>query len=921
MITNALSTCKKTTDQTEILWVGNRRYVTRTAALPIDGIKALRSPLLANWSLGVLALRQRVETLGAALTDRLHDLIDGEEDVELRRAQIRVRRDVFNLRLPEPAVLSVVERMDEGAQVELASWIEEMNELLALSGAGRQILIDEVVEVQVGLLSVASDELFRRGLVLASPTLDHYLDRYLTEIPTRSVIELPKKLRHIQESLLDYVYRVACKTSPFSTFTGVQVVEVSRDRGELTVSPATWGSHPRISLVALSRVGEAIRASEAGDDLLLSLVPGWSMETDRVRFLQRTVTPGDNAATVTFDLVRDTLFYLRSSGHLSRVVEIFSGHETLTRTQLLDRLVPTESGTDVEVRSRYGEYVDILLDVGFLAMPALEQYSTWRDPLESFLSAIQGLTSAVLVGIRADLVRVQRVIADYALKDHAGRRDAIVAIRTDLMSILDRLGADTRSLPTSILFEDSTTPAGVGAAAGIDWNEAVLAPLATIAELLPAFDINRGTRFTLNGYFLARYGTDGVCDDIEKFLLDFEQDVNGQYQIASRRKQPFVNGEFTGTENWLDVKALDTLDEARRMWLELVRDRVLSAGNAPIELEECDLEPVTKMVRSAASGFSSHSFFVQLAGDAQSPLVVINKIMPGLSFIFSRFTHCFPQGDFQLAREIRAEMSDYCPPDSVFAELTGGVPGTNLNLHEPLCDFHLVLPAEGSTWPMENQLHLDDLTIQYSTADEEPILWSPRLQKRVIPVYLGYLMPTALPLLARTVLTFSPSLMANVDPWAGFSEDVSAGTIHRPRVSVGKVVLSRERWTFLAEDLPLLDPAEDLSGWYLRWRSWQVVAGIPNRVFAAFSAPADSSDAGEATSWVQRSKPVYVDFESVLNLKAIDQHLRRNRGSVQLTEALPSEQELYVTSEAGHHVSEIAVELSRDALRREVVDA
>ncbi|PJT49535.1 lantibiotic dehydratase, partial [Streptomyces albidoflavus] len=69
--------------------------------------------------------------------------------------------------------------------------------------------------------AAAGQDRLRRGLLLASPTLDAGLDAYVRRTAADPAATPDKKHRKIERSLLSYLYRTACKTSPFSTFTGV----------------------------------------------------------------------------------------------------------------------------------------------------------------------------------------------------------------------------------------------------------------------------------------------------------------------------------------------------------------------------------------------------------------------------------------------------------------------------------------------------------------------------------------------------------------------------------------------------------------------------------------------------------------------------------------------------------------------------
>ncbi|WP_265736789.1 lantibiotic dehydratase [Actinacidiphila yeochonensis] len=69
--------------------------------------------------------------------------------------------------------------------------------------------------------------------MLASPTLDGQLDAYISD-----AAPVPdKRGRKKERSLLSYLYRTACKTSPFSTFTAVAT-------GEFRPAPAPAPPRP-----------------------------------------------------------------------------------------------------------------------------------------------------------------------------------------------------------------------------------------------------------------------------------------------------------------------------------------------------------------------------------------------------------------------------------------------------------------------------------------------------------------------------------------------------------------------------------------------------------------------------------------------------------------------------------------------------
>src|SRR5690606_22068539 len=156
---------------------------------------------------------------------------------------------------------------------------------------------------------------------------------------------------------------------------------------------------------------------------------------------------------------------------------------------------------------------------------------------------------------------------------------------------------------------------------------------------------------------------------------------------------------------------------------------------------------------------------------------------------------------------LREEIAARRPDGAVFAEITGGPVSSNLNLHGRLTGHQIVCPGETGSVPEEDRIHLDDLYVEHDERAGRLVLRSHRLGREVVPVYLGYLVPLALPEIPRTLLLLSPSTMAPVDVWAGVPEGEPVdGVTRRPRVRHGHVVVSRRSWTADAEVLPVRAP-------------------------------------------------------------------------------------------------------------------
>ncbi|SMQ14578.1 Lantibiotic dehydratase, C terminus [Streptomyces sp. Ag82_O1-12] len=886
-------------------WALSRRCMLRLAGLPIEMVQALRCPDTRRWADLVLDEEERLTAAGADLSELLHPLVNRHPDDRARRDLLRLRRDLFNNRMPATpdADLALLTLISASAADGVALWLDARRALDELRAEGAGLLERELAATRAELRVLAGEERLRLGLLLASPTLEAQLDRFVRSDPARP----DKRGRKIERSLLAYLYRTACKTSPFSTFTGVALGEfappTSDDAFGLEL-PSTWSSHPRLNTVVLGRFADRIAADPVRRaDLPLAPASGWVRDDDRVRYVRRWVAAGDDTAAVTFDAVRDQLFFLRRSGTLERMLARFEERPTM-RYQELVHWLGTDAGAEPEECERY---LAALLDLGMMQVPTLHTDVHSPDPLKSFRDAVSALDRPWGRQLAAALDAPIACIDRYPAADAATRRALLSDLRSGLGAALEAVGEGGAALPQTLLYEDVRVGDEPVPVAGSAWEKAVADPLRRLEAAMPAFDLTLAQRITFTGFFVTRYGRGGRCDDLLKLVHDFHEDFFDQYlTVVSRRKRFDDDGTHLAEENWLGLPGITALDRARERFVEGMR-RAWDGredGDDELLLDAGLLAEVAAELGPQKAEFTAQTHFLQPAAQDGEPLLVLNQSFGALSFPFSRFTHCFdpPAGagarSPSLSDVLRRSARELQPEGTVFAELTGGPVSSNLNLHGQLADYEIVCPGETSSVPEENRIHLDDLCLRHDEESDRLVLHSTRLQRKVVPLYFGYLVPIALPEIPRTLLLLSPTSRARLDLWDGVPEGrPDRGVTFRPRVRHDSIVLSRRSWTVTVRDLPLPTPhtAEDEA--FLDWNRWRRGHRIPRRVFASFTR-------GGAGG----SKPQYVDFDSPLSLGAFHSLAKDPGATVVLREMLPDEDNLPARSGRGRHVAEIAVE-------------
>ncbi|WP_051808998.1 lantibiotic dehydratase [Streptomyces sp. NRRL S-378] len=902
-------------------WHAGDRFMLRVAGLALSDVEALRADGTRRWAEDVLAaetgLRRGAERLGEVLHTAVaatDPAPDGPGTAQ-RRALLRLRRQIHNDRLParpdastETAVEAVA-AVDEAAAEHLAGWLHRRRLLDKLLAEGPPLLTADLARNRTALRALVADERLRHGLLLASPVLEGQLDGYARAegVPTG-------RARKAERSVLSYVYRTACKTSPFSTLTAVATGRFTDTAGGdapdgIRVAD-TWSSHVRLNVVVLARLAELILADpERRRDLPLRPASGWGHEDDRIRYVRRSVTAGDDAAAVTFDAVEDRLFFLRRSGTLERLLGLFAERPELRHRELTDWLAAEHAAGPAECEA----YVSALLQLGLVRVPLLDTHVHDDDPLCSFRQALASLERPWADRLAALLEAPAAALAGYPAAGHAERAGLLRVLRSGLHRAQEELGAPDAALPQTLLYEDVSAGRELPCPPR-DWTA-----LRSVERILPAFDLTLAQRITFEGFFTARYGAGGRCEDLLGLVHDFHEDFFDQYLSFTARRKPFdEQGEYVPEENWLGLPGIRALDAARRTFIGRMRQAWAAHegehgrdATAVLRLDEADLTAVADELGAIAPRFAPRCHHLQFGTDPAdgTPLTVLNRSYGGLSFPFSRFTHVYDGTGADLSDSLRATAHAVTPPGAVLAEVTGGPVTTNLNLHGRLTDHEIVCPGESGTLPPERRLHLDDLYAEHVPATGRVVLRSHRLGCEVVPVYLGYLVPLALPAVPRTLLLLSPSSMSPLDVWAGVPLGAARDNVTtRPRVVHGDVVLSRRSWTTTAGDLPVQGAQE--ARHFLDWQRWRHAHGLPEQVFATVTAGPSAAGA----------KPSHVDFASLLSLAAFETLLRDPAHRVVFREMLPDAAGLHVHSARGAHVAELAVETfttPRDAADQE----
>ncbi len=870
-------------------------FLTRIGGLPFDVADQLSSPLSAASVAVVTRQRRLMEEAATELSDAIAQTIGGMEDRQLRGALIRARRDIHNEREPRSADVTALTSVSGTLNALHAHWLRLRDSVEAAEREAEQAAATDQAGARKRLRELSQDEEFLKALMLASPSLFQQLRR----APAKSdAAPSNKKERAVERALTRYALRAATKTSPFSSLTPVVRGELGTAQDSLCIAGlgGVTRRHTRLNVAVLARISELIKSSSTlAPDLPVQIVSDVARDAQRVRYVRRQRNKGDDSAVVTLDGMQENLFYLASGRHLARVIALAA--TPITIRELESALAAETVDGDTELVTRF---VRQLVRLGLLEVPSLAVPLQEPDPVLAFADSLRTFGTLWGADLAGRLEEIAGSVREFATAD-VTRRDALLdLLRDEIASILTDLGGDGETV-SNLIYEDATLPeASVGGDTEV-WNRELLAGLSRITRILPVFDGLLSHQILLKDFFRLRFGQSGECNDILRFVHDFHLDIYDEFaRTAANTPQPEADGTVPDRTNWLDSNQVRGLDVARRRVVAGMRERLAAQGDPEdvLVLDDEFFDEVASELPDLGEQIDPRSYFLQVTGDASQRLV-LNKSYTGLGLLFSRFSHCFEDDDESLSARVAEELSTAAPPGAVLAEMSGGIDTSNLNLHAITTDYQLVCPGDPHVLPRERRIAVEELSIRHNPMSDRLELYCARLDRVVIPVYHGFLLPLALPDLQRVLLLFSYTRLAQLDLWSGTDQPLGDRVLaSHPRVVYGDIVVVRKTWKADPAGLVRRSGYASESAWFRAWQAWRDENRLPRRVFASLPVGPEEQSATDASpegpgAAFGGGKPQYIDFESFHCLQLLEDMLAEAPGRIVFVEMLPDREALW----------------------------
>jgi hypothetical protein len=854
----------------------------RIGGLPVETIASVRSADAFAWAHSALAQRDAQESLAEELSEDLSTRIGLLPAGLAKKAAILFRRDLYTGRLTAAA------GRGPAAEESIPDWrdvhrraVTAGDDVARADDLGSTRFSTWVDEERRGLVRALDNERFVQGLSISAPDAWPSIAGYRDKV--RAGQAGPRSGK-IERPLLSYLLRAATKTSPFSTFAVTALTRIGRDGSDDAWErlDQDWTLNSQWNVYVVARLFDGITENRQ-----------WirHLPIARSKAVRRVSDDRMEVGRILYDF---------SNGR--RGAEYAAADESVVTLRQVDLLSLIEDAIDAGaadvasigvaiVRSTRVEIgtaealVATLLRLGFLTAPTVQLHPHTASPAR-LIKAVQAMDSLGSIDAADLMIQYSAEANAVALEGDPWKRTATIARSKDLIERLFTLAGVDADVPRSPVLEDCVLRTPVREApAGMD--AAVEDDLRALADVVPLLDDTEIHRSMMHGFFQLKFGVGGRCDDLSAFLWSFRRELLDGY--LRRRENP--TGSALHNDPWLKIGGAWRWVDARSKLTNWLSDLPRDADHS-VDLREALTAdgPVFANTSPASYPYRHFHVFAQQLRDS-APSLVINSIYGSPGFALSRFTTSFGADYLRTESNLNQQAKT---AGVVLAELTGTSLYTNLNLHAPLVDAEIVIPGAPSGGAVAS-FEFDDLAIVDLPSEDRIALIDKRTGTEILPVYHGYLVVNALPLLARLILLFGPATNPALDLWRGVDRDRAGAVSVMPRLTLGSLVLARKTWRTTTAELPQEPPLSSPS--YLTWIRWFRDEGVPQQSYARTTV-----ESGVGV----RGKPRFVDTSGVLMLQAAAHEWlgADGGGGIEFAEALPALEDTLASTTMGRHASE-----------------
>lgn len=901
--------------------------LVRVGGAPFFCLRRLNASLSADIARQIAVCQQKQQALKPDISQTLYTVIGQTNSPTLRRQLIQIRRDLFNDRPQAIEMIpELIAQLPQEVNQLLTDYKDVSSKLSRLQQIGKHQFFKEVKAVRFQLKNMVQSDPFQKGLLLSSQSLLKYgLPRYLASETAR----LSKQALKTERSLLQYLTRMAAKTTPYSTFTNLALI--THCDNQLVSSDVQ--SHIRLNNNLYQHLAALLLKYEPiYQHIMIRPNPTLSITQGQYVFLV-------NSYNV------ESFQRLPIQPILEWIVSLVTEHrEGISYQNLVQTIL--DSGQLDASKPELTSYVNQLIAYGFLEfytgvsgidpdwdislssrLEKLPADIPYLQDLLEVLKKVRNLTVRYSMSTledrqkylqdaydqvkkfchqlheAADLPAAERQSQQERQKTSPPKNNEKIQIDDETKGGFERLSVTYFYLrPENLFYEDTTR----------EWRSPIsrthLAEVTNrlhnlFMELRPLVWLLSEQEKMLH-YYCHRFGSKTpvkLLTFYEEYYRDVKKpEADKQDLEAKHDANPFM-AMLTAQAEQKDAKF--------NAWKSNF-SQTLSQSGALVQLVSGQITDAVQAgslsVPDTAYRPNSYGAFVQLYSSESSLQAVINSPLPGFGKFMSRFLHLF---DEEVITEVR-RWNEAIAQDSIFAEIADAS-YFNANLHPPLLAKELRLPNGHNNLPANCQIPVTECHVELTTDQQALQLVHTPTGKRVYPFDLGFESLHSRSQLFRLLMefsyvewpTFGPVLQVINEQAKAQAADETAVWM-RPRVIYeDQLILQRKAWIVPQADLPFSQKNEDEWQYFVRVNQWRFALGIPDEIFISLVDRQEIMNQDTKTDHSlsrDHYKPQYIHFDNPLLVGLFGRLLPKVPTALTIQEMLPGSNQLWEVNQQPH---------------------
>ncbi len=803
-----------------------------------------------------------LEAFKRNLNTYFNEKIKDTTNYQFKKIAKNIRNDVFNNRTISFEKLLKNELLDRETIDQLTEFQTLHQEYENLKSHFKKSLQTHLEKAQKSLQVLSNYSNLQNGLVLSSPALLSRISNYQQKTP----YQFRKKELQTERALMQYLARIALKTSPFGTFNQISSIELVRETTFFeNVQIANSTTHLRLNNYLFFYFKNLI-IQDVGTRLSLRL-----------------------QVNSTYQIADNQHVFLTNSNN----VEAF---QTVDFHPVIDFIVNAINETSL----KYGELIHLLLEnieanEGDLQIFVQELYeiglleydfgisglqANWHLELIAFLEKMK--RNSFIEKVLNELFKLEKAIQDYHRASPKDRLNILKIIHNDLSLLFQK--EVTTTVNSVDFFKKDTTTDFHFTTSNLLFEDASANITGTInAELVNDFrkKLNSLTEYlddlrgNLNGYKKVRACYEAEFDNqIQVNILTFYQKY-ANWQQQNIKDKTIENVQNERIKNWQNA----FINQLQSKLSEEVINISLEDLKA-IQGDFFNKKKTKKQLKVSA--------FVQLFKNEKTTELkgVVNAVFPAYGKYFSRFLHLL---DDKITNEIQAQNAS--ESTAFYAEIVDNS-YFNANIHPPLMPFEIKTPNGNTTLSDTQLLSVNDIFIKKEK--DKLILIHKQTGKQIMPYDLGFQSLDGRSELFKLLNAFSPARFVSLHYISdailkAFDNEELVKII--PRITFEEdIIIQRKRWYLEQSILPFSKKNNETRiDYFIRLQEWRIKYDLPNKVFYTISPKELSNQINRSTD---NHKPQYLDFRNPILVDAFGRNCSKVSIALLIEEFLPSSESL-----------------------------